>query len=86
MLPSGEKLDRLCELNVLEQVVNVCQTTIVQDAWERGQNLTIHSWIYGLKDGLLRDLELTVNCPEDLTTKLRSSFARYDFPRSRQDD
>lgn len=78
LLPTGEKLDRLCELNVIEQVVNVCQTTIVQDAWERGQALTIHSWIYGLKDGLLRDLEVTVNCPEDLAVKLKSSFARYE--------
>ncbi len=52
--------DRLCELNVIEQVSNVCQTTIVRDAWERGQELTIHGWVYGLKDGLLRDLNTTV--------------------------
>ena len=47
---------RLCEFNVVEQVANVCQTTIVGDAWERGQALTVHGWIYGLRDGLLRDL------------------------------
>jgi carbonic anhydrase len=52
--------DRLCELNVIEQVANVCQTTIVRDAWERGQELAIHGWIYGLHDGLLRDLNTTV--------------------------
>lgn len=52
--------DRLCELNVIEQVANVCHTTIVRDAWERGQNLVVHGWIYGLKDGLLRDLNVTV--------------------------
>ncbi len=52
--------NRLCELNVIEQVANVCQTTIVADAWERGQELTVHGWIYGLKDGLLRDLNMTV--------------------------
>ena len=52
--------DRLCELNVIEQVANVCQTTIVRDAWARGQELTVHGWIYGLKDGLLRDLGATV--------------------------
>lgn len=52
--------DRLCELNVIEQVANVCQTTIVRDAWVRGQELTVHGWIYGLKDGLLRDLGATV--------------------------
>jgi carbonic anhydrase len=52
--------DRLCELNVIEQVVNVCQTTIARDAWERGQELVVHGWIYGLQDGLLRDLRMTV--------------------------
>jgi carbonic anhydrase len=52
--------NRLCELNVIEQVANVCQTTIALDAWERGQELTVHGWIYGLKDGLLRDLNVTI--------------------------
>jgi len=50
----------LCELNVIEQVVNVCQTTIVQQAWERGQELSVHGWIYGLEDGLLRDLKMSI--------------------------
>lgn len=54
-------VDRLCEFNVIEQVANVCQTTVVRDAWERGQELTVHGWIYGLKDGLLRDLNMTVS-------------------------
>jgi len=53
-------VDRLCELNVIEQVANVCQTTIARDAWERGQELTVHGWIYGIGDGLLRDLDITV--------------------------
>jgi carbonic anhydrase len=52
--------DRLCELNVIEQVANVCQTTIARDAWERGQALSVHGWVYGLHDGLLRDLNVTV--------------------------
>ena len=52
--------DRLCELNVIEQVANVCQTTIVRDAWQRGQPLAVHGWIYSLEDGLLRDLDRTV--------------------------
>lgn len=78
VLPLGVRQDRLCELNVLEQVVNVCQTTIVQDAWERGQSLTVHSWIYGLKDGLLRDLGLTVSNTDDLAAKLPESLARYE--------
>ncbi|MBA3963138.1 MAG: carbonate dehydratase [Chthoniobacterales bacterium] len=54
-----EASNLLCELNVIEQVANVCQTTIAQDAWERGQELAVHGWIYGLKDGLLRDLHIT---------------------------
>lgn len=56
----SEASDRLCELNVIEQVANVCHTTIARDAWERGQELAVHGWIYGLQDGLLRDLNVTV--------------------------
>jgi len=52
--------DRLCELNVIEQVANVCETTIARDAWERGQALTVHGWVYGLKDGLIHDLKTSV--------------------------
>ena len=55
-----QRIDRLCELNVIEQVANVCQTTIVRDAWDRGQELAVHGWVYGLKDGLVRDLSTTV--------------------------
>ena len=51
---------RLCELNVIEQAVNVCQTTVVQDAWDRGQALSVHGWIYGLADGLVRDLGVDI--------------------------
>jgi carbonic anhydrase len=60
------RLRLLCELNVREQVSNVCRTTVVQTAWGRGQELSVHGWIYGLEDGLLRDLGLCVTCPEDL--------------------
>ena len=56
-----ETADRLCELNVIEQVANVCQTSIARDAWGRGQGLAVHGWIYGLGDGLLRDLNVTVS-------------------------
>ncbi len=63
--------DRLCELNVIEQVANVCQTTIARDAWERAQELSVHGWIYGLQDGLLRDLNTTV-------TGLQETLAAYD--------
>jgi carbonic anhydrase len=54
-------VDRLCELNVLEQAANVCRTTIVQDAWRRGQPLQVHGWIYRLQNGLIRDLGMTVS-------------------------
>ena len=63
--------DRLCELNVLEQAVNVCETTIVQDAWERGQTLTVHAWIYRLDDGIIRDLEFDVESAAELSTPAR---------------
>jgi len=68
-LPPEQRHDRLCELNVLEQVVNVCQTFVVQDAWQRGQPLTVHGWIYGLKDGLMHDLGMTVHRPEDMQSR-----------------
>jgi carbonic anhydrase len=55
----------LCELNVIEQVANVCSTTFVQDAWTRGQYLAVHGWIYGLRDGLLRDLNTTASSAEE---------------------
>ena len=61
---ADERHDRLCELNVREQVTNVAQTTIVRDAWARGQAITIHGWIYAIRDGLLRDLGVWVDGPE----------------------
>ena len=57
---------RLCELNVIEQVINLCQTTVVQDAWARGQALSVHAWIYGLHDGLVRQLGLNIDSPQAL--------------------
>ena len=62
----AQRLDRLCELNVIEQVVNVSRTTIVQDAWARGQQLSVHGWIYGLQDGLLHDLRMGVSGEAEL--------------------
>ncbi len=61
-----ERADRFCELNVASQVANLGSTTIVQDAWRRGQKLWIHGWIYGLKDGHLKDLDLCISKNEDL--------------------
>jgi len=65
------RLDRLCELNVVDQVYNVCSTTIVQQAWNRGQALAVHGLIYNLKDGLLKDLDTTLTGPEDLPATFR---------------
>jgi carbonic anhydrase len=56
-----KRLNRLCELNVVEQVLNVGRTTIVQNAWQRGQEIVVHGWIYGLEDGLLRDLGVSID-------------------------
>ncbi len=65
----------LCELNVIEQVSNVCQTTIVRDAWDRGQALTVHSWIYGIKDGLMRNLGMSVSSSKDTGSQYRTALA-----------
>lgn len=77
-LPPEKRHDRLCELNVLEQVANVCQTFVVQDAWARGQPLTVHGWIYGLQDGLVRDLGCTVHRPEDLLPRYTAALEALD--------
>ncbi len=67
-------IDRLCELNVIEQARNVCQTTIVREAWMRGQPLEVHAWIYALRDGLLRDLGFTVTTLTDVDSTYRASL------------
>jgi carbonic anhydrase len=69
------RIDRLCELNAVEQVANVCQTTIVRDAWDRGQDLSVHGWVYGLEDGLIRDLHTTVSGPEAAAAAYRAALA-----------
>ena len=61
-----DRLNSLCEFNVMEQVLNVCDTTIVQNAWDRGKKLEVHGWIYGIGDGLLKDLAVCVNGPQEL--------------------
>ena len=66
---------RLSELNVIEQVANVCQTTIARDAWERGQPLTVHGWIYGIDNGLLRDLNTTVTAMQEAGMIYRTAIA-----------
>jgi carbonic anhydrase len=74
------RANRLCELNVIEQVVNVCQTTIVQQAWERGQPLTVHGWIYGLENGLLHDLGITASNEDELASCYQRSIGGTGRP------
>jgi len=69
----NEYLDRLCELNMIEQVGNVARTTIVRDAWDRGQPLTVHGWIYRLQNGLLRDLGMCVSDLKELDASYKSA-------------
>jgi carbonic anhydrase len=70
-----ERFRRLCELNVVEQVSNVCQTTVVEQAWEHGQELTVHGWVYDIEDGLLRDLGVTVTSEAEKSTVYKSAVA-----------
>jgi carbonic anhydrase len=72
----AQRHDRLCELNVIEQVVNVSQTTIVREAWTRGQALAVHGWIYKLADGLLRDLSMCVTSETELAGCYQSALAQ----------
>jgi carbonic anhydrase len=73
-LPTEEQqLNRLCELNVIEQVVNVSQTTVVRDAWARGQTLAVHGWVYDIRDGLLRDLGMCVTASAELTANVEAA-------------
>ena len=72
-LPEKQRLDRLIELNVIEQVRNVSRTSIVQDAWLRGQELTVHGWVYGLENGHLHDLESVVSCAEEECTSYKKA-------------
>ena len=65
-IPEARRIDALCELNVVEQALNVCQTTIVDDAWRRDQELVVHGWVYGLHNGLLEDLSMNVSEPDDV--------------------
>jgi carbonic anhydrase len=81
------RVDALGELNVIEQARNVCQTTIVQDAWARGQELVVHGWFYGLHDGLLHDLRMTVAGPDQMAGAFEAALAavqeRHAVPAAR---
>lgn len=71
-----DAVNRLCELNVIEQVANVCRSSVVQEAWERSQALAVHGWIYGLRDGLLKDLGVSVAHPGELDRAYKLAVER----------
>lgn len=73
-----ERIDRLCELNVIEQVLNVSQTTVLQEAWGRGQEVAVHGWIFGLTDGLTRDLHITINGQAALQETYAAALAELE--------
>jgi len=81
-VPLERRVDALCELNVIEQALNACRTTVVQDAWNRGQEVVVHGWVYGLHNGLLRDLQMTVTRSDDVPAAFEVALAavkaRYD--------
>lgn len=76
LFPEDQRHDRLCELNVIEQVLNVCETTIVRDAWKNGQDLTIHGWLYKLQDGIIRNLQLSTSNENELSPNYWGALTR----------
>jgi len=74
-LPEARRYDAMCELNAIEQARNVCLSTVVSDAWERGQNLAVHGWVYGLDDGRIHELEMDVFAPGDLESVYAQALA-----------
>lgn len=74
-LPPDERLNKLCELNVIEQVYNLGHSTVLRSAWQRGQKITLHGWVYGLQDGRLRDLDITSISPEALEQRYHQGIA-----------
>jgi carbonic anhydrase len=76
-LPPEQQEDVLCEINVIEQVGNVALSTVVRDAWARGQKLTVHGWVYGLKDGLVKNLEVSMNSTDSVVEVFRTAIKRY---------
>jgi len=75
-VPAGDRAGLLCRLNVVEQVTNVCRTTIVQEAWDRGSELNVHGVVYGLSDGLLRDLAVSTGGPDEVDGRRTEAVAR----------
>ncbi|MBY0467243.1 MAG: carbonic anhydrase, partial [Burkholderiales bacterium] len=76
-LPTAQMEDVMCEMNVIEQVGNVAMSNVLQDAWSRGQNVSVHGWCYGLKDGLAKDLGVTMSNASEVVNVFRSAIKRY---------
>jgi len=76
-LPQADLEDALCEMNVIEQVGNVALSNVMQDAWSRGQKVTVHGWIYGLSDGLVKDMDVTMSGTSEVVDVFRRAFKRY---------
>ena len=68
------KLNRLCELNVIEQAFNLAQTSVIRDAWQRQQRVSVHGWIYAIEDGLLRDLKISINHPSEVDDRYQAAL------------
>lgn len=80
----AERSNKMCELNVIEQVANVCDTTIVKNAWERGQELTIHGWVYGICDGILKDLGVCISGPDEMHLTRNNEVVAAELPDSKE--
>ena len=76
-LPLAGQEDVLCEMNVIEQVGNVAMSNVLQDAWRRGQKVAVHGWCYGLQDGLVKDLQVSMQTPQDVVGVFRNALKRY---------
>jgi carbonic anhydrase len=76
-LPQVEMEAVLCEMNVIEQVGNVAMSNVMQDAWSRGQKISVHGWVYGLNDGLVKDLNVTMSHSDEVVNVFRAAFKRY---------
>jgi carbonic anhydrase len=76
-LCTNEQEDVMCEMNVIEQVGNVALSNVMQDAWARGQNVSVHGWVYGLKDGLVKDLDVTMSKPDEVVSVFSKAIKRY---------
>jgi carbonic anhydrase len=76
-LPQQQLEDTMCEMNVIEQVGNVAMSNVMQDAWSRGQKVAVHGWVYGLNDGLVKDMEVTMTNSNEVVDVFRRAFKRY---------